>query len=72
MHRLLLCIAAQAPFGDIAAALGLAYAFGGMFGFLRALLKGDLFNAGSLNAWDEALAFVALSRLADLLRSFHL
>lgn len=44
--------------------LELTFAFGGMLSALFAILCRKLFAKGSLNGWDKALVFAAVSRLA--------
>lgn len=43
--------------------LSLAFGFGGMVSVLFAAIRGEPFAKGSLNGWDEALVFVAASRI---------
>jgi len=52
------------PFQDAIGLLSLACAFGGFVSMVFARLAGEPFGQGSLNGWDEAFAFVAVSRLA--------
>ena len=44
--------------------LALTFAFGGLLSVLFATVRREPFAKGSINGWDEALVFVALSRLA--------
>ena len=60
------CFTIARPFQDAAGLLSLACAIGGLVSMTFAKLSGEPFGQGSLNGWDEALAFVAVSRLAHL------
>jgi len=56
---------------DGAGLLSLACAMGGFVSMVFAKLAGEPFGQGSLNGWDEALAFVAASRLAHFAMHFQ-
>ena len=49
----------------LTASLASIFALGAMFSALFTSLRREPFAKGSLNGWDEVLAFIALSRLAD-------
>ncbi len=51
---------------DSMGVLALAMSFGGMLSATFAVLRGERFATGSLNGLDEALVFVAVSRLAHM------
>lgn len=59
-------LAGGRSFQDCAALLDFACGIGGMVSMLFARVRGEPLCLGSLNGWDEALAFVAVSRLAHL------
>ncbi len=59
------------PLHNTTGMLSLACALGAMFSTIRAVSRGDVIGRGSLNKWDEALAFVAVSRLAHLVHGFQ-
>lgn len=52
------------PLQETLAILALTFAFGGLLCMVFAMLRREPFAKGSLNGWDEALVFVAISRLA--------
>lgn len=58
------CLAGGRTLRDAAALLALACSLGGMVSMVFAKLSREPLGRGSLNGWDEALAFVAASRLA--------
>jgi len=58
------CFTIGRPFQDAIGLLSLACAIGGFVSMVFARLAGEPFGQGSLNGWDESLAFVAASRLA--------
>ena len=58
------CLASAQPVGEAAALMSLACGMGGFVSMAFARLRGEAPWQGSLNGWDEALAFVAVSRLA--------
>jgi len=60
------CFTMGRPFQDAAGLLSLACSVGGIVSMIFARLSGEPLGQGSLNGWDEALAFVATSRLAHL------
>lgn len=62
-------VPAMAPWR--AGTLAMAYALGAMFAVTAAATRGEGLARGSLNGWDEALAFAALSRLAHLAQGLH-
>lgn len=51
--------------------LSLACGFGAVVGTAFARLRHEPFARGSLNGWDEALAFIAVSRLAHAATLLH-
>lgn len=59
-------LAGGQSFQDCAVLLEFACSTGGFVSMLFARLRGEPPWRGSLNSWDEALAFVAVSRLAHL------
>jgi len=59
-------LAGGQSFQGCAVLLGFACSTGGFVSMLFARLRGEPPWQGSLNGWDEALAFVAVSRLAHL------
>jgi len=58
------CLTNGRSFQDAAGLLALACSLGGFVSMVFARLRGEPPWQGSLNGWDEALAFVAMSRLA--------
>ncbi len=58
------CFTMGRSFQDAAGLLSLACSMGGFVSVIFAKLSGEPFGQGSLNGWDESLAFVAASRLA--------
>jgi len=64
------CFTVARSFQDAAALLSLACAVGGFVSMVFARLSGEPFGQGSLNGWDESLAFVAASRLAHFAMHF--
>lgn len=60
------CFTRGRPLQEAAGLLSLACAIGGLVSMIFAKLSGEPFGQGSLNGWDEALAYVAVSRLAHL------
>jgi len=65
------CFTMARPFQDAAGLLSLACSIGGIVSMIFAKLSGDPVGQGSLNGWDEALAFVAASRLAHFAVHFQ-
>lgn len=61
-----LWLAGGRSFQDCAALLDFACGIGGCVSMLFARMRGEPLCRGSLNGWDEALAFIAASRLAHL------
>lgn len=59
-------LASGQPFQGCAVLLEFACSIGGFVSMLFARVRGEPPWQGSLNGWDEALAFVAVSRLAHL------
>ncbi len=59
-----LCLASAQPVRGAAALLSLACGMGAFVSVAFARLRGEPPWQGSLNGWDEALAFIAVSRLA--------
>ncbi len=58
------CLAGARPAQNATALLSLACSIGGIVSMVFAKLGREPLGRGSLNGWDEALAFVAMSRLA--------
>jgi len=58
------CLTSTRSLQDAAGLLALACSLGGIVSMVIARLSHEPFAQGSLNGWDEALAFVAVSRLA--------
>lgn len=58
------CLTGARSAQEAAALLSLACGMGGFVSVVFARLRGEPSWQGSLNGWDEALAFVAASRLA--------
>lgn len=58
------CLTGARPVQEAAALLSLACGMGGFVSMAFAQLRGEPLWQGSLNGWDEALAFIAASRLA--------
>ena len=58
------CLAGAQPVQEAAALLSLACGMGAFVSVAFARLRGEPPWQGSLNGWDEALAFIAASRLA--------
>ncbi len=65
------CLTTARSFWDAAGLLSLACAIGGFVSMMFAKLSGEPFAQGSLNGWDESLAFVAASRLAHFAMQFQ-
>jgi len=65
------CLVGTRSLQDCAVLLSLACAMGGFVSMVFAKLAGEPFGQGSLNGWDEALAFVAVSRLAHFTMNLH-
>lgn len=65
------CFVGTRSLQDGAGLLSLACAMGGFVSMVFAKLAGEPFGQGSLNGWDEALAFVAASRLAHFAMHFQ-
>ena len=59
-------LASEQSFQGCAVLLEFACSTGGFVSLLFARVRGEPPWQGSLNGWDEALAFVAVSRLAHL------
>ncbi len=59
-------LAGGRSFQGCAALLDFACGIGGFVSMLFARMRGEPLCQGSLNGWDEALAFIAVSRLAHL------
>lgn len=59
------CLAHKQSLQGFTASLASIFALGAMFSALFTSLRREPFAKGSLNGWDEALVFIALSRLAD-------
>jgi len=65
------CFTVARPFREAAGLLSLACAVGGFVSMVFAKLSREPFGQGSLNGWDESLAFVAASRLAHFAVHFQ-
>jgi len=65
------CFTMARPSQDAAGLLSLACAVGGFVSMVFAKLSCEPFWQGSLNGWDEAFAFVAVSRLAHFAMNLH-
>jgi len=65
------CFTVGRPFQDAAGLLSLACSIGAIVSMIFAKLAGEPLGQGSLNGWDEALAFVAVSRLAHFAMQFQ-
>jgi len=65
------CFTLARSFQDAAGLLSFACSMGGFVSMIFAKLSGEPFGQGSLNGWDEALAFVAASRLAHFAVHFQ-
>lgn len=65
------CFTMGRPLQDAAGLLSLACSIGGIVSMIFAKLSGEPLGQGSLNGWDEALAFVAAARLAHLALHFQ-
>ncbi len=66
-----LCLTSARSLRDALAVLSFACAIGGLVSMQFAKLRREPFGRGSLNGWDEALAFVAASRLAHLAQNLN-
>jgi hypothetical protein len=64
-------LAGAQPLYDDVGTLSALCAIAGTVGLAWAMLGRETFGRGSLNRWDEALAFVALSRLWHLVHGLH-
>ncbi len=60
---LLPCLVTERPLRDGIGLAVFACALGGTVSMLFAVLKREPMGQGSLNGWDESLAFIAASRL---------
>lgn len=58
------CLTSAHSVQEAAVLLSLACSMGGLVSMAFARLRGEPPWQGSLNGWDEALAFIAVSRLA--------
>ncbi len=58
------CLIHKQPLQETLALFALTFAFVGLLCMVFAMLRREPFAKGSLNGWDEALVFVAISRLA--------
>lgn len=65
------CLGGMRTVQDGLAFLSLACGFGAVAGTTFARLRREPFAQGSLNGWDEALAFIAVSRLAHAASLLH-
>lgn len=63
-------LAGRQTFQGAAAVLAMACGVGGFVSMIFARLRSEPLWQGSLNGWDEALAFVAVSRLAHFAMGF--
>jgi hypothetical protein len=64
------CLAGRQTFQGAAAVLTMACGIGGFVSMVFARMRGEPLWQGSLNGWDEALALVAVSRLAHFAMGF--
>ncbi len=65
------CVVSGRTLREAAMLLALACSLGGLVSMVFASLCREPFGRGSLNGWDEALAFVAASRLAHFASHFQ-
>lgn len=54
------------PFREFPSFLSLTFSYGGVIAAVQASMRQEIPGQGSLNGWDELLAFIALSRLGHL------
>lgn len=65
------CLGGVRTLQDALAVLSLACGLGALVGAAFARLRREPFACGSLNGWDEAMAFIAVSRLAHAATLLH-
>ncbi len=64
------CLVGRQTFQGADAMLAMACGLGGLVSMVFARVRREPLWQGSLNGWDEALAFVAVSRLAHFAMGF--